>query len=55
MSQSHLINGGNTDEVFQEQCFPWEVGASVAADFLILKTPEPELKTLKGKRSIKRN
>ena len=28
-SQSHRIEGRTTDEVFQEQCFPWERGASV--------------------------
>ena len=33
MSQSHQINGGTTDEEFQAQCFLWENGASVAADF----------------------
>ena len=25
--------GGATDEAFQEQCFLWDRGASVAADF----------------------
>ena len=29
MSQSHKIKGGATDEVFEEQCFLWESGASV--------------------------
>ena len=48
MSQSHG-GGGTTDEAFQEQCFPSEIGASVGADFLILKTPEPELKAQKGR------
>ena len=26
---------GTTDEAFQEQCFPWERGASVGADFFL--------------------
>lgn len=37
MQQSHEIKGGATggatDEAFQEQCFLWETGASVGADF----------------------
>ena len=33
MSQSHRIKGGAPDEAFQEQCFLWERGASVRADF----------------------
>ena len=33
MSQSHRIKGGTSDEAFQEQCFPWDTGASVGADF----------------------
>ena len=37
MSQSHRIKGGTTDEVFKEQCFLWERGASVGADFLSFK------------------
>ena len=40
MSQSHIIKGGATDEVFeaiQEQCFLWERGASVDVDFLTVK------------------
>ena len=36
MSQSHEIKGGATDEAFQEQCFLWERGASVALDFNLL-------------------
>ena len=37
MSQSHRIKGGTTDEVFQEQCFVWERGASVGADLFNLQ------------------
>ena len=33
MSQTHSIEGGATDEAFQEQCFQWERGAPVSADF----------------------
>ena len=33
MSQSHRIKGWTTDEAFEEQCFLWERGASVGADF----------------------
>ena len=33
MSQSHNIKGGTTDEAFEEQCFLWERGAAVGADF----------------------
>ena len=29
ISQSHIINGETMDEVFKEQCFVWERGASV--------------------------
>ena len=36
MSQSHRIKGGASDEAFQEQCFLWERGASVGADFDLL-------------------
>ena len=38
MSQSHGNRGGATDEVFQEQCFLWERGASVGTDFSTFKT-----------------
>ena len=37
MSPSHRIKGETTDEAFQEQCFLWERGASVAADFKLLR------------------
>ena len=33
MSQCHKIKRWTTDEAFQEQCFLWEGGASVGADF----------------------
>ena len=33
MKKSHQIKGETTGEVFQEQCFPWERGAPVGADF----------------------
>ena len=33
MSQSPRIQGGATDEAFKEQCFLWERGPSVDADF----------------------
>ena len=36
MSQSHRVEGGTTDEAFQEQRFLWERGAPVGADFELL-------------------
>lgn len=36
MSKSHRIKGGTTDEAFQKQCFLWERGATVGADFELL-------------------
>ena len=37
MSQSHRIEGGTTDEAFQEQCFLWEKGDSfVASQYIYL-------------------
>ena len=33
MSQSHGIKSGTADDAFQEQCFLWEGGAPVGADF----------------------
>ena len=36
MSQSHRIKGGITDEVFQEQGFLWEMGASFGVSFDLL-------------------
>ena len=39
MSQSHIIKGRTTEEAFQEQCFLWERGASVGADFDLLHAP----------------
>ena len=43
------LKGGTTEEVFQEQCFLWERGASVGAeldlfsfkDFLFIQAQEP--------------
>ena len=33
MSQNQRIKGGTADKAFQVQCFVWERGASVGADF----------------------
>ena len=54
------LKGENTDEAFQEQCFQWEQGASVGAefdlfnfqDFLFLQAQEP-LKHLKKRENLK--
>ena len=61
MSGSHRIRGRTTDEVFPDQCFLWERGASVGADFRLfnfqdLYVHEKLYDTLKekGKKSIKR-
>ena len=35
MLDSPRIKGGTTAEAFQEQCFQWERGASVDADFYL--------------------
>ena len=33
VTKLHRINGGTTDEAFQEQCFLWERGALVSMVF----------------------
>ena len=40
MSQSHRVRGETTDEAFQEQCFLWERGASVGAEFGLFNFPK---------------
>ena len=35
------MKGVTTDVAFQEQCFLWEKGASVGADFDLLYAQEP--------------
>ena len=49
MSQSHRIEGGTTDEAFQEHCFLWEKGASDEA-FKIFDMNKNLYKTLKERR-----
>lgn len=36
VSQNYRMKGEATDGAFQEQCFVWEKGASVRADFELL-------------------
>ena len=56
VSQGSRLKGGTTDETFQEQCFLWEIWASVGADFGLFKfqdvfhAQEPSWKTEKHNR-----
>ena len=49
VSGSHRIKGETTDEAFkvlQEQCFLWERGASVGADFDLFNLTKPSTCTI---------
>ena len=56
MSQSHRFKGETADEVFQVQCFWWERGASVGAEFDLFNFQDLYMhkninKTGKGKKT----
>ena len=53
MSQSHRIEGGTTDETFQEQCLLWERQASVGADIDFCNFQDLLYTEQKGKWNIK--
>ena len=53
MSKYNRVQGETTDEAFQEQCFLWERGAYVGADFDLFMlqyshTQEPKKKIEKN-------